>query len=272
VLFTDTKGCAPDSNGVKVTVNGVGTFVLSGSGNYAAGVTFRRTMTVGAIGTHGYSFSATSGSLSVTLKGVTPMTFTVLGSTPPPTPKPTPAPTPKPTPKPTPVPTPVPTPKPTPKPTPGASSATTPKPSPGASSGGTPGQTSEPTAGASDGSPTSSPSPGVVPGSPRATPTGEPGPAVPIDFNPPASLVRFAQWAGLTAAGLVLFLLLTRRRNQREEPALPTAGTVFPPTIDPPAATEPAPTHRRVLEDEANMPRWLRPSVQAARQGRYIKD
>jgi len=55
------------------------------------------------------------------------------------------------------------------------------------------------------------------------------------------------------------------------EPEPQPAGIAFPATIDP-APAGAATAHAQPLEDEANMPRWLRPSVQAARQGRYIRD
>jgi hypothetical protein len=76
-------------------------------------------------------------------------------------------------------------------------------------------------------------------------------------------------WATATAGGLFLFLFLAPRRRQ-PEPVLAEAGAEeFITTDTPPAPPAPAPEAEaeQVLPEEANMPRWLRPSVQAARRG-----
>lgn len=76
-------------------------------------------------------------------------------------------------------------------------------------------------------------------------------------------------WATATAGGLAFFLLLAPRRRADEEPALAVAGQGIAPTearhAPPPEA--PGPKSDEVPPEEVNMPRWLRPSVQAARHG-----
>jgi len=101
--------------------------------------------------------------------------------------------------------------------------------------------------------------PGALAGGAGAiTPGGDGGlPVMPIVFSP----------AVLGAAG---FLLLVMRRRSRQEhngvvaaPLAPEPGTVLPRPA--------APAHRRddgpddLLPGEENIPRWRRPSVQAAR-------
>jgi hypothetical protein len=81
-----------------------------------------------------------------------------------------------------------------------------------------------------------------------------------------------AAWLTTTLGGLVLFLFLAPKRPN---PLNPLAAEGVGPTGSFPAAQEPGTAEpgapARVskspdLDDEANMPRWLRPSVQAARQ------
>jgi hypothetical protein len=110
-----------------------------------------------------------------------------------------------------------------------------------------------------------------------------------------------AAWGLLTAFGWLLFGFLLRRVEGRRRPghaeradrpaspvvagapALPAAPSAAaraaPSALGPmaqatdagDASTPPAasPVARRVREDEKNLPRWLRPSVQAARHGVY---
>jgi hypothetical protein len=75
-------------------------------------------------------------------------------------------------------------------------------------------------------------------------------------------------WATATAGGLVLFLFMARRR-QPEEALATAAPEGAPPSDVPPASptSEPVATAELEHPEEANMPRWLRPSVQAARRG-----
>lgn len=278
VTYRDSGNCAPTQIAVKI--NGLGTYPLSGSGSqYDAGVVFSRSMTIGTPGTYSYSFVASSGtgsgSKSVELLGVRPTSFQVTGSppTPPPTPKPTPVPTPKPTPKPTPAPTTPPTPKPTPAPT----APPTPKPTPA------------PTAPPGSGSPATPPPAGSP--SAEATPTGAPGGAPGDSSSPHASppvsggvigppsgsdtdadgagAIRIGTWAAVTGGGLMLFLMLARRRPEDDTGDLPDGG--LQPVHAGPSGSTPAPPPVSVPREEADMPRWLRPSVQAGRR-RSIRD
>ena len=80
-------------------------------------------------------------------------------------------------------------------------------------------------------------------------------------------------WATATGGGLALFLFLATRRRREEEPALAVAGagtaaveTNATQDVTPPQS-EPLPPVATVLPDEVGVPRWLRPSVRAARQG-----
>jgi len=281
VTYADTKGCAP--NWVRVTVAGVGVYPMTGSGTtYGTGVTFSRSMTL-PVGTYTYSFSANSGDFgarkTTALAAVDPPSVKVTAiSTPPPSPVPTPIPTPKPTPKPTPVPTPVPTPAPT--------VPATPAPTQGSVS--TPVPTT--TAPATPGGPVANVVPTPVPGSPGVgngvasegaaasqDQAGAPGPSSSQDgaaagFTKTEPLGSFplllGAWATATAGGLALFLFLAPRRRRDEEPVLAVAGQGMAEAELPPAPAAPSPASDLVPPDEVNMPRWLRPSVQAARQGR----
>lgn len=230
------------------------------------GTTFAYSTTLG-VGTHTYRFMGGHG---ITVRYLTnPDPSSVAVAIPTPTPTPTPKATPKPTLAPTPVPTPASTPASTPRPTPKATPKptpkvrTTPKPTqkttahaPGPGSGGNP---ATPRATTPGGSPAESERAGAAttpPGS-GATLTSGGGGGLPL----PLLALSFSVFVGGT-----FLLLATRRRPQRADGS---AG-LFP---GPPAdAPEPAyATYRRdeqpdtVLDDEANIPRWRRPSVQAAR-------
>ena len=74
-------------------------------------------------------------------------------------------------------------------------------------------------------------------------------------------------WATATAGGLALFLILAPRRRRPEEPVVAEAG---PTGGEPPARAPRPPAEAQILAEqvppeEANIPRWLRPSVQAGR-------
>lgn len=277
VTYADTKGCAP--NWVRVTVAGVGVYPMNGSGTtYDAGVTFTRALQL-PVGTHAYSFMASSGvdggQKTTALASVTPpsVTVTAVVTPPPPTPVPTPVPTPKPPPKP--VPTPVPTAPPTAPPTvqPTVPAPATPAPATPASGGGSGDQTPAPTL-----APVGAvvPTPGPAASQDQA---GAPGPSssqagAPGSFADPERTGSFALlagvWTAVASGSLFLFLLLARRREP-DEPGLATAGEEMPPPpaeqATPTAAPVPQPA-ALVPPDEVNVPRWLRPSVRAGRQGR----
>jgi hypothetical protein len=262
VTYADTKGCAP--LWVRVTVSGVGTFPMSGSGtSYDTGVAFIGGMLLPA-GTHTYSFAASSGigagEKTTTLTSVTPSSVSVSPPPPPPTPNPTPIPIPIPTPVPTPVPTAVPTSQPSPTPLASASETSSPAPSAGT------GASQDPNASA--GGAAASQGQGQVP-SASGNPAGGSG-----GFNKTEELGSFsvllAGWATTTLGGIALFLYMAPRRRMPDQRAVAessmaarlAAGLPLPPGLPlvPPARPE------RVASDEANIPRWLRPSVQAARQ------
>jgi hypothetical protein len=240
---------------------------MSGSGtSYQTGVTFTRTMQL-PVGTHAYSFAANSGDLgaqkTTALTSVSPPTVTVTAPATPPPPEPTPRPTPQPTAVPTPIPTPVPTVPPTPAATPtnvpsSGPASTDGVPTPSVAGGGT--DASSPGAVASQDQ-------GQPPGGSPSDAGGAPG-LVTTDRLGSFPLLMGA-WITATAGGLALFLLLAPRRRTQSEPALAVAGH----GMTTPEA-EPAPDPAQVVQqsdlvpsNEVNIPRWLRPSVQAARQG-----
>ena len=81
-----------------------------------------------------------------------------------------------------------------------------------------------------------------------------------------------AAWLTTTIGGLMLFLFLAPKRPSPLTP-LPAGGAGMARTFAPAPATDaegsgpPSRVSKDAdLEDEANIPRWLRPSVQAARQ------
>jgi len=249
VTYADTKGCAP--LWVRVVIPGVGTFAMNGSGTtYDTGVTFTQGMALPA-GGHSYSFEASSGigsgQKTTTLTSVSPPSITVLAPTPVPTPPPTPVPTALPTPPPTPLPTPVPTPTETP-PDSGSPGSTVASPTGAAGTPSGSGASQDQAPGASGG------------------PAGNAGSLGGPDGMGSFSLLLGA-WATATLAGLGLFLFLAPRRRALR----PAAAEAAPAEL----ATD---SHRRlqpaaaadvssdlVPSDEAQLPRWLRPSVQAAR-------
>lgn len=252
VTYLDTKGCAP--LWVRVAIPGVGTFPMNGAGAaYDTGVTFTQGLTLPA-GTHSYSFEASSGigsgQKTTALTSVTPSSITVVA----PTPVPTPMPTPVPTPRPTPVPTPVPTSEPTPVETPSASDSlgsavASPSSAPGTPSGSAASQEQGPAPGASGG------------------PAGNAG-----SLGGPDGMGSFAlllgAWGTATLAGLALFLFLAPRRRVPLRPAVADAGPAEL-ANNPRPRTRPAGaadvSEELIRSDEAQLPRWLRPSVQAAR-------
>lgn len=263
VVYADTKGCAP--SWVRVAIVGAGTFAMNGgAGSYDTGVTFTFATLLPA-GTHAYSFSASSGSKTTALTSVSPqsVSVTVPATPPPPTPKPTPKPTPVPTPIPTPIPTSAPTDVPTAVPTaaptvlaPGAGSPTYGPPAPSGAVGGM---------GAPSGGPVASQGQGQAPGA-SSSEVESPG-----SINNAGGMGSFplliGAWATATAGGLALFLLLAPRRRKPNEPVVAEAGPAggeSPPRVSRPPA-EAQILAEQVPPGEANIPRWLRPSVQAGR-------
>jgi hypothetical protein len=274
VTYRDTGNCAP--NYVRVRIGGVGTFSMSGgSKDWDGGVRFTRSVRLTSVGSHGYVFLAASGTgngrKAVQLTDVRPRTVVV--EAPNPTPNPTPKPTAVPTPRPTVAPTrvPDPTPKPTRRPT----------ASPGSSQTERPQKSQQPSASPSEAA-ALGPGPTQRPGGFRWLPHPRYSPASgfdPFNLGLDPTLVRVGQWGALTAGGLALLLLLSARRgdDRRERLAVARIGFPAPPASSPSSAPAPTfgeepPSERPQRRDEANMPRWLRPSVQAGRQGRNLDD
>lgn len=286
VTYADTGDCAPSS--VTVTIAGAGTFAMGGSGTtYVSGVTYAVSMTL-APGTHTYSFAATSGenngAMTVTLTAVSPGSVTIAAPPPPPTAAPT---TPKPrpaTPKPAPLPPP---PTATPSPTPGET------PTPGLSS--SPIGTATPAATALHVHDSWSPAP---PAASMLRPDPADGGSDASSTAPASAFPGIlAAYLGMTAAGLVFFAFLMRSPiGPGSGPArlarIPATAVGAPPGTLTPAAeaaaavgrVTPLPPMRELVPpvdpdllrdpddggpspEEAAVPRWLRPSVRAARGG-----
>lgn len=301
-VYEDNAGCEPIS--ITVTISGVGTFPLSAAGAASSGgLTYQRTMTL-PVGVRTYFFSATSGTgkgeVTVQLTSVSPTTLTIVAPPPPPTPVPTPrppAPTPVPTPPPTPASTPKPpappasTPAPTPTPEPAAPAPSGPpdNPSPSATepaatdAGGSGGPSTSPRPSETDGAP-------VVPGAGPLDPDrGTAGGGSPLpDWLLPWMLFGFV-------SGGLFFVLARRRRSGEEAPTTVTMTSVATTSVSaeaPVPAVTPLPPMRELIPpvdpnllreadddtgprpDEADIPRWLRPSVREARyQGsRYVRN
>jgi hypothetical protein len=279
VVYADSAGCPPTA--VTLTVAGVGTFALTASGgDFTSGATYSGTLTFGP-GTYAYSFGATNGSgggaKSATLTAVNPAVVTIFEPTPaPPPPQPAPLP---PAPPPAPAPAVEPPPAPTEATSPSASEATA------ASSTGTPRPT-----GGDVGSATTSGGRKAIHASPSRVSSHErvvARTALDAPFGLPqldASVRALLAYLTATAAGLALFVALVRRRTHAEpaSASIPLAAPLPPehdehrvtplppmreliPPVDPTLLSD---ADERVgpLPGEAGVPRWLRPSLRAARQ------
>lgn len=300
VRFKDSGGCPPSK--VEVVVAGLGRYAMTGGGTtFQAGVTYSVAMTLPA-GSWAYSFAATNGSgkRSVALTTVTPAAIVIVSPSPMPTAKPTPGPTPKPTPKPTPQPKP--TAKPTMRPTPKPTANATPKATSRAPAASMPVATATPDPGVALPTPTAS-EPGQMavglPGDrggdgpdlgggidgPPAAPAaldGSSGPGPRID---PGLGIPVAAWSLTTALGVILFAAFLRRPMRREravvgaDPAGASVAVWSAMSTLPSLGSNPAPTPGAIggttpsdggasNPDEANLPRWLRPTLHDQRQSR----
>jgi hypothetical protein len=124
-----------------------------------------------------------------------------------------------------------------------------------------------------------------VPGHPRPAEGGFDLFAI-FDLGVDPVALRLVEWTGLTGGGLLLLFVLASRRREGLQPAPAEAGATQPaapggtvPGVTVPGVTAPPPPGdgapepaRPLRRDEENMPRWLRPSVQAGRQGRSLED
>lgn len=261
VTYSDNASCVPAR--VTVKVGGVGSYDMAAHGSSA--VSYQRDVVL-PVGAHTYSFEAESGSgpgyQLLTLTIVSPPQLTVTNPVPKATPRPTPAPTPPPTPKPPPPATPPPPPPSAPVVVAVATAApatpipsATPQPSPIPSTEPSPAASSA-TAGR-----------GAAIGGARSGSLG----LIPPAFAEPASALPWlAAWAVATAGGLAAFVLLVRRGSWGQIPTAPTGGA--PPPVSPDGAPPPARRRKVQTGDESQLPRWLRPSVQAARYARPGQD
>ncbi len=257
VRYSDNASCVPAS--VTLSVSGVGSFAMAAQGGSAT--SYQRETKLPA-GNLAYTFTAITG----TGKGyeVVSLSSTASVKVSPPPPPPAPAATPKPTPVPTPV-TPVPAAS---APAPVAVVPATPAATPAA-------PVVAPVASPSVGEPSE---PARAPASPSATSTPReravasagqsqsPGASTTLGAPPNSlSLPWLLAWLVTTVAGLALFLAMGRGSvplvggvRRQSDPDHPDAG---PPASD----GRPAPRRRMQTGDESQIPRWLRPSVQAAR-------
>jgi hypothetical protein len=278
VRLRDNAGCAPTK--VEVVIQGYGRYRLTGTGNdYRGGVIFSGTARV-PVGRWTYSFYAEGGSgagaRTVNLLAVSPSSITV---TAPPRPTATPRPpaTPRPTPRPAPRPSKLPTvavvPNPSPPPaTPAPSTserpALTPEPS---SSGSMWTADSNPAAGDEGTAPGPlGPPSGVVIARSAGTSARASGSGLSIRLGFDATPVL--AWTCASLLGVALFAGLVSRpgpvRPRRFEFA-PLAGIEvggLPLEVSRDSRARPERTDQAVAVNEAQLPRWLRPSVGAARQ------
>jgi len=258
VRYSDNASCVPAS--VTLSLPGVGSFAMSAQGGSAT--SYQRETRLPA-GDFAYTFTAITG----TGRGyeVVSLSSTASVKVSPPPPPPAPAATPKPTPKPTPVPTPVPTASP---PAPVAVVPATPPATPVA-----------PAAVAVASPSTAEPSaPARAPASPRASSTPReragastgnsqpPGASATLGSPPDSlSLPWLFAWLVATAGGLALFLAMGRGTVPLAAGATRQSDDDHPDAGPPASGGPPAPRRRMQTADESQIPRWLRPSVQAAR-------
>jgi hypothetical protein len=302
------KATCPDPDAVTLTIQGLsGTIQLTAGGTSTAqGMTravYSGQHTIGTPGSWGYQFAAREGQSDpwVTLAGSAPAQIDIAAvptPTPTPKPKPTPTPKPKPTPTPKPKPTATPTPKPTakPRPTPTREPESTVAPTPV-----TP--TAPPPESALPSPPAATEAPPLFPSAPApedhgpaetdpprtaggvVLPNGPDDPGGPA-MPPPAAPIPgggfgldivfvLLVWLVSASIGSVLFAIALRRRTAQDHDAtlafavamagrgLPLAPDELPNAHDEPPAPAPDP--------EASIPRWRRPSLQAARQSSYAE-
>jgi hypothetical protein len=308
-VLVSWKSNCDEPDAVTLRIPGLsGSIALSqGTLSTAAGTTsavYTGQHTIGTPGSWGYEFRARESPSDpwVTLAGSNPgqVDIAAVPPTPTPTPKPKPKPTPTPTPKPKPKPTATPTPKPTakPRPTPTREPESEPavEPTPETPTAPPP-ESSEPTAGAvtepppsfpsapvpTDQAPAQTPIPRTAGGVllPRG-PDDPPGPDIPLASAPipggpggfDLALVLLV-WVISALGGSVLFAFALRRRADRNDDATlefaaAMAGRGLPLTPDEIADGKVEAT--AVAHDpEALIPRWRRPSLQAARQSSYAE-
>jgi len=196
--------------------------------------------------------------------------------------KPTDLPTPRPKPTPTPLATPVPTAGPTPTAAPTGGPSATPVPSAAPTPAATPPPTTRPGATANPGpattpvavGPGSSQGAGGAGASPGATATDPGGAGVGLPVGGPGSgstagpfdgwLTDIGAPIGYGALVVLVALIIGRRRSARSQGAV--APRAPNPDSLPVARVEPRP-RPAVADDEADLPRWLRPSLRAERFG-----
>ena len=307
VRVTWKASCAPPAS-VTVTIVGFGsgaTTSLSpgtpstGQGNASA--TYRGQRTVAKVGSWAYEFAArmTAQDGWLTLVGTSPATIKVAAApkpTPTPTPKPKPKPTPSPTPKPKPAPKPTPKPKPTPTREPAPVKATE-RPAPIAPTPPPP-ESAEPTAALPSPTATSPeapvptddpaertfrpvtafvlPPPGSGPAPPRGPVVAPPSAPFQGAMLDPQVILVLAVWLASATVGSLLFVVaLGRRSRAGDDGALALAMALAPRPSDVAAGTDrtdpDARDGRQAPPDpEAMIPRWRRPSLQAARQSAII--
>ena len=264
---------------------------MSTSGtNFTAGVTYLVTLAIPA-GSHTYWFGAASGSgvgeQFATFTAVQPGAVVITN----PTQAPTPVPPPPPPPVPQPVPVPPPVVQPPPPPPPTAPPATA---SPSASASSSP--SSSPTTTPTEGAPSPTGPDPTVDVLPAAKVVGERPAAKPSASSlfggselPLLGTVWAYLWA--TAAGLTLFVFLVRRRKASEPGTPGMLSVAMAPSAVPAASSEsdhrvtPLPPMRELIPPvnpylldveerpgpvagEADLPRWLRPSVRSGRRTR----
>ncbi|HEU5324558.1 MAG TPA: hypothetical protein VFV59_01635, partial [Candidatus Limnocylindria bacterium] len=239
VTYTDTAACAPSK--VVVSISGVGTFPLAGSGtDYASGVTYSASLNL-PVGTRAYSFTVTSGNgrgtTTVTLTGVSPTNVVVAPPAPTATPVPAPVATPVAAVPPPPPPPPVAAPAAV-APAPGAPTAPPPPPptTPPSAAPVAPSVVQPPAAASPSPAPTKSAAllapmhdswvGGPVAAAPASSTAPQPRDPEPLGtFLAEQLPLTAGTFVATTAGGLTLFFLLIRRRRPTDPEPQPAAVT-----------------------------------------------
>jgi hypothetical protein len=254
VRYSDNAHCVPAS--VTVSLPGVGSFAMAAQGGSS---TSYQSETKLPAGNFAYTFTAVTGEGKgysvVSLSSTASVKVTPPAPNPTANPKPTAAPTVAPTVAATPVP---------PAPVAAVVTAAPATPAPVAVVVASPSVASQPSAPTNAQQSPRASAPGVS----RGTTGGTPPPVAPSlgATSDDLSVPWLLAWLAATSGGLAFFVAMGRGAGMPAPMAAGGPSDPEPPAQAPPSAGgPPAPRRRSQAGDESQIPRWLRPSVQAAR-------
>lgn len=305
VQYVDNAGCTPT---VTLVIEGVAAVPMTAGATAPDGSVAYAVSRSLPVGSWAYRFEAISGTgpgrIVANLDVVSPGAISVAAAA---TPPPAPTPTPKPKPPPTPTPPPTDPPAPTDPPSPTADPTTDPTPDPGPSAG-----ESSPPPGPAPGSDAAttpwgetrpatapagsdlwllngeSPDPAAPGGAGTGGPHGGSGASDPSSggsgpgrgdgdgwilssiWNDDVA-IPLSSWFLATAGGLVMFALVTRRRLGEGRDLRFATTMMLSPDLSLSSAAGPA-LANGPFDVEADIPRWRRPSLEAARRSRPPSD